>query len=69
MGAHLDVYKLGRQVKNPQTGALITLPGRKTATIVVDASFGDDEFNEVSYVSVVDGKIAGDLSDYEVLAP
>jgi len=69
LGAHLDVYKLGRQVKNPQTGALITLPGRKTATIVVDASFGDDEFNEVSYVSVVDGKIAGDLSDYEVLAP
>lgn len=68
-GLELDVYKLGKQVKNPQTGATITLPGRKVATISVESSYGEDEFNEVSFVSILEGKIEGDLTNYEVLAP
>lgn len=68
-GVELDVYKIGRQVKNPQTGVMLSLPGKKVARISVDESFGDDEFTEVSYVSLVSGDIADDLTGYEVLAP
>lgn len=68
-GLKLDVLKQGRQVKNPQTGALLSLPGKKVATIEVQESYGDDEFNEVSFVSLLDGTIDSDLNKYEVIAP
>ena len=63
------MLKQGRQVKNPQTGALLSLPGKKVATIEVQESYGDDEFNEVSFVSLLDGTIDSDLNKYEVIAP
>jgi curli biogenesis system outer membrane secretion channel CsgG len=65
-GLVLQVYAQGREIKNPQTGAMIRLPGRNVAQIEVVTSFGDDEFNEVSYVSLLSGEITGDLQSYEV---
>lgn len=67
-GTILSVYKSGKTVKNPQTGAKVVLPGRKVATISVVQSFGDDEFNEVSLVDVIDGSIGSNLSKYYVQA-
>jgi curli biogenesis system outer membrane secretion channel CsgG len=65
-GVQLAVYQRGGQIKNPQTGGVITLPGRKVAEISVVSSFGDDEFNEGSLVTLVSGEITGDLVELEV---
>ncbi len=65
-GMMLKVYVQGKSIKNPQTGAIITLPGKEVAALSVVASFGDDEFNEVSYVTKINGSIGEDLSRYYV---
>ncbi len=51
-GMSLQVMKNGRQVKNPKTGAVIQLPGKKAAEITVVATHGTDEFTELSFVEV-----------------
>jgi len=66
-GKRLQVYANGKSIKNPQTGAVITLPGKQVATISVIASFGEDEFNEISYATKIDGSIGNDLTQYYVL--
>jgi len=48
-GTKLYVYELGRKVKNPQTGAMISLPGSKVGSLSVVSSSGTDEFNEISF--------------------
>jgi hypothetical protein len=65
-GIRLYVYEDGGQVKNPQTGAMISLPGRKVAEVQVNATAGEDEFNELSYVSVVSGALPKPLDTYYV---
>jgi|TARA_B110000879_G_scaffold209824_1_gene298471 curli biogenesis system outer membrane secretion channel CsgG len=65
-GMQLNVYQSGVTIKNPQTGALITLPGKEVATVSVLATFGDDEFSEVSYASKTSGEIGPDLSKYYI---
>jgi curli biogenesis system outer membrane secretion channel CsgG len=65
-GARLVVYENGREVKNPQTGATVTLPGRQVATVEVVTSFGEDEFNEISLVSVASGTVSKSLDNYYV---
>jgi curli biogenesis system outer membrane secretion channel CsgG len=67
-GLELKVFQLGKTIKNPQTGAMITLPGKEVAVISVMMTFGDDEFNEISYVSKVSGSIGSDLSKYYVVS-
>jgi curli biogenesis system outer membrane secretion channel CsgG len=67
-GLQLKVFQSGKTIKNPQTGALITLPGNQVAVISVVMTFGDDEFNEISYVSKVSGSIGPDLSKYYVVS-
>lgn len=67
-GLKLKVFQSGKTIKNPQTGALITLPGKQVAVISVEMTFGDDEFNEISYVSKVSGSIGSDLSKYYVVS-
>jgi len=62
----LKVFALGKTIKNPQTGAMITLPGKKVADIAVVATFGEDEFSEISYVQVTAGALGADLSKYYV---
>ena len=63
-GLRLFVYLNGERIKNPQTGSMITLPGRRVAEVQVISSFGEDEFNELSFVSVVSGEITRPLGDY-----
>lgn len=65
-GKQLVVYQNGRTVKNPQTGATVSLPGKRVATIEVVTSFGEDEFNEISMVSIVSGGITKSLDNYYV---
>ena len=60
-----DVFEKGKQVKNPQTGMMIELPGKKVGLVKVDFSGGDNPQNEFSMVSFVEGGIdANDLTKY-----
>jgi curli biogenesis system outer membrane secretion channel CsgG len=65
-GTTLFVYENGRKIKNPQTGAMISLPGKKVAEIEVLMSVGEDEFNELSFVSLTSGSISRSLDNYYV---
>lgn len=58
-GMQFSVNTQGEQVKSPQTGAMITLPGQAVAQVRVDALFGEGELNEGSVASVTSGSLAG----------
>jgi len=66
VGTVLHVYENGRKIKNPQTGAIISLPGKKVASIEVLTSIGEDEFNELSFVSLTSGSLSKSLENYYV---
>jgi curli biogenesis system outer membrane secretion channel CsgG len=59
-GTEFDVMKEGNKIKNPQTNMMITLPGKKIASVKVLMSVGDTADSEVSICSIVEG----DLSAY-----
>jgi len=65
-GLRLKVYENGTRVKNPQTGAMITLPGKQVAEVEVISTVGEDEFSELSFVSVVSGSLGKPLDSYFV---
>ena len=66
-GTEFVVIKRGRKIKNPQTGAVIELPGKKVATVEVVMTLGEDELSEVSYVTLTSGSVDGAaLDDYHV---
>lgn len=58
-GMQFSVNTQGEQIKSPQTGAVITLPGQAVAQVRVDALFGEGDLNEGSVASVTSGSIAG----------
>ena len=58
-GMQFSVQTQGEQVKSPQTGAMVTLPGQAIAQIRVDALFGDSELNEGAVASIASGSLAG----------
>ncbi|HIC43886.1 MAG TPA: curli production assembly protein CsgG, partial [Sulfurimonas sp.] len=47
VGSEFDVLKEGKKIKNPQTNMMITLPGKKLASIKVLMSVGDTPESEV----------------------
>lgn len=55
VGQTLAVMRPGKTVKNPGTGALMELPGTRTATLKVVSQFGDSDLSEGSVCSVVEG--------------
>jgi curli biogenesis system outer membrane secretion channel CsgG len=61
-GDTFDVYKKGKQVKNPQTNMMITLPGKKVAKINIIATMGDTPQSEVSLAEIESGSLAGCIS-------
>ncbi|MBV7316547.1 CsgG/HfaB family protein [Shewanella sp. NIFS-20-20] len=63
-GQTFVVYKKGKKINNPQTGTDITLPGKKVGTVSVLSTYGENEFEQVSFVEVIDGQIGTDLSQY-----
>jgi curli biogenesis system outer membrane secretion channel CsgG len=65
-GLSLVVYENGRKVKNPQTGALVSLPGKRAATVEVVMSVGEDDFNEISFVNLTAGSISKSFDNYYV---
>ncbi len=58
-GMQFAVHTQGEQIKSPQTGAVVTLPGQTVAQVRVDALFGDSELNEGSVASILSGSLAG----------
>lgn len=58
-GMQFSVQTKGEQIKSPQTGALVTLPGREIAQLRIDSLFGDSELNEGSSASIVSGSLSG----------
>lgn len=66
-GDIFDIYEKGKKVKNPQTGAMVELPGKQVGSLRVEASFGEPPFNEISLVTILSGQLDGsDLSKYYV---
>lgn len=47
-----SVLSKGRKVKNPQTGILIPLPGKKVGEVKVISTGGDTPETEYSFVEV-----------------
>jgi len=60
VGDIFDAYKEGKKVKNPQTNMMISLPGKKIATIKIEATMGNTPDTEISLASI----ITGDLTEY-----
>lgn len=57
VGDNFDVFQKGKQVKNPQTNMMITLPGKKIGSISIVATMGDTPETEVSLASITDGDL------------
>lgn len=56
-GMVLDVFTRGKQVKSKTTGATITLPGSKVASIQVTSLFGESELEEGAAATVISGSL------------
>lgn len=63
VGTELYVIEKGKSIKNPQTGLMIDLPGKKVATIKVNFVGGDTQQNEFSMVDITEGAFAKDALD------
>ena len=50
-GDTFSVFTKGKKVKNPQTGVMIELPGKKIGTVTVDGTGGDTPETEFSFVT------------------
>ncbi|WP_324170871.1 CsgG/HfaB family protein [Sulfurimonas sp.] len=57
IGDKFDIYKEGKKVKNPQTNMMMSLPGKKIATIEIEATIGDTLDTEVSLATIVTGNL------------
>lgn len=57
VGDVYDVIQKGKSVKNPQTGMMIELAGKKVGKIRIDLLQGDNPQNEFAMVSFIEGKI------------
>lgn len=51
-GDVFDVLTKGKSVKNPQTGLMVELPGKKIGTVTILATGGDTPETEYSFVEV-----------------
>lgn len=65
-GMTFDIKTEGKKVKNPQTGVLITLPGKKVGSVQVIATGGDTPETEYSFVEVTSSETidANNMSNY-----
>ena len=66
-GDVFPVYERGKQVKNPQTGMLIELPGKVVAKVKVLSTGGASITEEYAFVNLIEGTIdSKNLSKYEI---
>ena len=61
-GAKFSVYTKGKKVKNPQSGMMVELPGKKVGEVTVKSSYGDTPETEISFCSY-----SGEAMDAEQL--
>ena len=69
VGDTFAVKTKGKQVKNPQTGVMIELPGKQIGTVTVTATSGDTPETEFSFVSFSGNNAtidANKLTDYYI---
>ena len=67
VGSVLPVYERGKQVKNPQTGMMIELPGKQVAKVTVLMVGGTTVTDEYAIVDLTEGAInSGNLSNYVI---
>jgi hypothetical protein len=67
VGDRLRVMRVGRKIRNSQTGFEVELPATNAAEIEVTALFGESDINEGSVARVVSGSIDGAaLGEYVV---
>lgn len=57
VGDNFDIFQKGKQVKNPQTNMMITLPGKKIASMSIIATMGDTPETEISLASITSGDL------------
>lgn len=65
-GNTFGVFTIGRKIKNPQTGILVQMPGKKVAELTVVSTTGKDA-NEIAFCSLASGSIKDNFNDYEVM--
>lgn len=58
IGDTFSIFSQGKQMKNPQTGMMIELPGSKIAEIQVISQFGTTDTDEGSICQITNGTIA-----------
>ena len=56
-GMKLSIMTKGRQVKNPQTGIMVDLPGKQVGVVEVVSTGGETPETEFSFVNIVEGSI------------
>lgn len=63
-----DIYEKGKLVKNPATGMMIELPGKKVGSLQVIATAGNTAESEYSFVTITSGTIdSKNISKYEIM--
>lgn len=67
LGMQFAVFTPGEQIKSAQTGAMVTLPGRRIAVVRIDELFGDSELNEGSVAAIVSGSLSGQRTEQLVV--
>ena len=67
IGSVLPVYERGKQVKNPQTGMMIELPGKKVASLTVLSVGGSSVTDEYAIVDLTEGSVdSANLANYVI---
>lgn len=62
-GDTFAVYSKGKKVKNPQSGLMVELPGKKVGMVKVLMTGGDTPESEYSFVEFTEGEIPFDKAD------
>lgn len=57
IGSSFAVYEKGKSVRNPQTGMMIELPGKRIAGIKINFVGGENPQNEFAMVDITDGSV------------
>jgi hypothetical protein len=66
VGDELVLMREGERIKSKQSGMEITLPGRRIGRIRVTSLFGDNEANEGSVASLIQGTLKNGRPDASI---
>ena len=66
-GRQLAIMTKGKQVKNPQTGIMVELPGKRVGTVEIVSTGGETAETEYSIVNVLNGQIDAEKLDKYII--